>query len=143
MYSQFDLARQMVSLAGKCLMLSHYYKLCYVNICNINSHHSQGYPYTLACVSNHLIHKHTSMWPSTSFRVQVRKWDYTEEVMLQCTCIRRRLWQLGTGQADYSSQSTPKEEIYKIIRIQLHRKEYNQLHKMMVRINKYSYIQQQ
>ena len=36
-----------------------------------------------------------------------------------CVCVcQRRLWQLGTGQADYRSQSTPKKEMYnKIIRI--------------------------
>ena len=52
--------------------------------------------------------------------------------------LQRLLWQLGTGQADYCSQSTPKKEIHKIIRIYT---KCNQLLKMMVTINnKYSYI---
>ena len=31
--------------------------------------------------------------------------------------LQRWFWQLGTGQANYSSQSTPKKEMHKIIRI--------------------------
>ena len=52
--------------------------------------------------------------------------------------LQRLLWQLGTGQADYCSQSTPKKEKHKIIRIYT---KCNQLLKMMVTINNnYSYI---
>ena len=53
---------------------------------------------------------------------------------------QRHLWQLETGQADYSSQSTPKRNAQNYQNI--HRKEYNQFLKMMVRINEYHQVHQ-
>ena len=46
----------------------------------------------------------------------MNKRDTLKDCNMLCS-YQRRLWQLGTGQADYSSRSTPKREMHKIIRI--------------------------
>ena len=66
----------------------------------------------------------------------MNKRDTLKDCNMLCS-YQRRLWQLGTGQADYSSRSTPKKKCTKLLE---YTQEYNQLIKMMIRINKDSYI---
>ena len=52
--------------------------------------------------------------------------------------IQRWLWQLGTGQVDYSSQSISKKKCTKLL--QYTQEGVQSVTQMMVRINKYSCI---
>ena len=65
-------------------------------------------------------------------------YGYIDILRCKLSCgFQRWLWQLGTGQANYSFQSTPKKKCTKSLE---YTQEYNQLLKMIVRINKDSYV---